>query len=131
MSGMNLEHLVDTPEAEVELRHPATGAPTGAFVTLAGPEHPVRRQMVFALARRMRAQLQATGTVEVSDPEADAIDEDDRLGRCILGWRGLWLEYSPAAARQLMADPARRWLRAQVKQALDKRELFIGGSAPA
>jgi hypothetical protein len=122
--------------AEVELKHPSTGAPTGAFFTLAGPEHDVRRQRLFALMRRRRAEFEKQGRLMTSDPADDAADELDMLAACTLGWRGLAaggapLEFSVEACKALYADPKRAWVRDQVKTALDQRELFIGGSANA
>lgn len=131
---LDLDSLVQNTSADMVVKHPLTGAPTVARFTLAGPEHPARKSAVFARMRQRRAELQRTGTLTVPDPEQDEEDETALLAACTLGWRGLAaggqpLEFSAAAAVKLYADPKFRWLRDQVKAALDQRELFIAGSA--
>lgn len=121
----------DLPSAEVRIKHPLSGAPTPILIMLAGPEHPQRKAREMARQRKMRAQLQRTGKVQLGDPEEDLIDETQELADCTLGWMGLATPYSRAAAAQLYADPKRQWLRAQVRTALAERENFIASSVPA
>lgn len=126
--------ITDALSAEVELKHPGTGAGLGAFFTLAGPEHPVRRRIAFDRARKMREQLQRLGRVELADPEEEADDAIERLVSSILGWRGLSrggaaLAFSVDAARALLDDPKNSWIRDQLQEALDKRNVFITTSA--
>lgn len=118
----------DTTTGEHRVRHPLTGAPTGMMVTLAGPEHPQRKALLHARQRKMRAALAKIGKLPVSDPEADEVDEVERLVVCTLGWRGATETYSEAAARALYTDPKRRWFRDQVAEALEERELFTRAS---
>lgn len=106
-----------------------TGAPTAMQVTLAGPEHPDRKRRIFARQRRLRSTLVKTGKLPIADPEDDEADELDELVASTLGWTGAAVAYSPDAARALYADPKRRWLRDQVKAALDDRELFTRACA--
>ena len=121
--------IEDVIEAEYTLRDPVTNSPTGIVFKLGGPEHRPRKRLMNDRLRRMAAQASKTGRVPVPDPtEADEI-EVDLLVASTIGWSGLVLngkaiEYSPEAARQLYTDPKRRWLRNQVKEALDDRELF-------
>lgn len=122
--------IEDVPTGELRVRD-ATGAPTAMVITLAGPEHPERKRRLFSRQRRLRAALSKTGKLPVGDPEDDEADELEELVACTLGWRGAVQPYSPAAARQLYADPKRRWLRDQVKAALEERELFTRSSAAA
>jgi hypothetical protein len=133
-AAFDLDSAVQLDTAELQLKHPATGAPTGAFVLLAGPEHDVRRQRLFALMRRRRAEFERLGKLMTSDPVEDAAAELELLAACTLGWRNLSvggqeLAYSAAACAALYADPRRAWVRDQVKAALDQRDLFIGSSA--
>lgn len=120
--------IEDVPTGELRVRD-AAGAPTSMIITLAGPEHPERKRRLFSRQRRLRAALSKTGKIPVADPEEDEADELEELVACTLGWRGAVQPYSPAAARQLYADPKRRWLRDQVKAALEERELFTRSSA--
>jgi hypothetical protein len=120
----------DALEGELRIKHPITGAPTTMVVQLAGPEHPLRRSIVLARQRRMRAQVARTGSVQIGDPEDDAAEDLELLVACTLGWRGAAQPYSPAAARELYGDVRRRWLREQVHLGLQDRQLFMTGSAP-
>lgn len=133
-SALDLGDLEDAPTGDMLVKHPVTGEATRAVLVLAGPEHPQRRGIVFGRMRRMRAEMARTGKVEMPDPEEDELEENDVLAGCILGWSGLaqggqTLPWSATAAQALMADPKRRWLRAQVKRALDERALFIKASS--
>lgn len=121
----------DTPTADVRIKDPKTGATTAMVVTLAGPEHPDRKRILFARQRKARAALSRTGKLTMSDPEDDEADQVDLLVACTLGWKGAAVPFSPAAARALYNDPKRRWLRDQVQEALDQRELFTRSSAAA
>ena len=126
----NLSEFQDTDSAEITIKHPATGAPTEATVTIAGPEHPKRKAIVFDKQRKLRRQLTKTGKLEFTDPAEEEIEETDLLAACTLGWSGIAVDgkesaFSREAAAKLYADPALRWFRAQVKAAMDERELFI------
>lgn len=134
LDTLDLDQFEDIQTGSVTLKNPATGAPTGATINIIGPEHPVRKKIVFDKARRLRADFQRTGKLSVSDPLEDVEDETDFLVACVTGWTGLAsggkpLEYSAAAARALFVDPKRQWVRAQVKKALDEAERFISASA--
>ena len=120
----------DVTSADVTIKDPSTGAPTALVITLAGPEHPARKKLNFDKQRRMRAQLQKTGKLQLGDPEEDEAEELEQLAAFTLGWRGLRsggadVAFSAEAARALYSSPKRRWLRDQVKAALDEREHFI------
>ncbi len=126
----NLSEFHDTESADVVIKHPSTGAPTEAVVTIAGPEHPKRKAIVFDKQRRMRRQLAKTGKLEFTDPSEEEVEETDLLAACTLGWKGVGVDgkevaFSKEAAAKLYADPQLRWFRAQVKAAMDERELFI------
>lgn len=128
--AFNLDDFEDVTSADVRIKNPVTGAPTGMVVTLAGPEHADRKRLTFTRQRRMRAALAKTGRVPVSDPEEDDADEIDMLAACTLGWSGASVPFSPAEARRVYSDPKRRWLRDQVAAALQERELFTQACAP-
>lgn len=127
----NLSEFSDVETADVVIKHPATGAPTDATVTIAGPEHPKRKAIVFDKQRKMRRQLTKTGKLEFTDPAEEEIEETDLLAACTLGWKGVSLDgkteiaFTQAEAAKMYADPALRWFRAQVKAAMDEKELFI------
>lgn len=130
----NLSEFQDTESADVVIKHPATGAPTEAVVTVAGPEHPKRKQIVFDRQRKLRRHLTKTGKLEFTDPAEEEVEETDLLAICTLGWKGIAVDgkevpYTRENAAKLYADPALRWFRAQVKAALDERELFIKPSS--
>lgn len=126
--------ITDAPTATIELKHPITGAPLGATITVAGPEHPTRKGIDFAKQRKLRAAIQKTGKLEISDPADDELDAVDKLAACTLGWDGMAeagqpVEFSKAAAAKLYATEGLGWLRAQVWAAMDERERFITACA--
>lgn len=133
---LDLDQFEDVQTATVVLKNPSTGAPTAATIQVVGPEHPLRKQIQMNRARKMRAQFQRTGKLEVSDPLDDIDDETDFLVACVTGWDGLVsggkpLDYSADAARALFTDPKRQWVRNQAKKALDEAERFITNSVKA
>jgi hypothetical protein len=131
-TGFDLSSLEDITEAEVQLKRGSEPLPI--WVTLAGPEHQKRKQIVFAKQRRMRQQLAKTGKLELADPAEDEADEVEMLAACVLGWRGVVLDGKPlectrANVAAVLADPKRAWFRRCVKEAFDDAELFIRASA--
>lgn len=130
----DLATLEDVTEAEVQLKR--GNQPLPVWVTLAGPEHPKRKAIVFAKQRRMRQQLAKTGKLEFNDPAEDEADESEMLTACILGWRGVVLDGKTLSCTRenvqaLLADPKRAWFRRAVKESFDDAESFIRASAPA
>lgn len=133
---LDLDSLQQQLTARLVLRHPVTGLPTKAGITIAGVEHPARKAAVFQRMRERRAELERTGKISMPDPADDDADEVALLVACTIGWDGLArgdqrLDFSPAAAAALYGDAKWRWVRNQVKNALDQSELFFGGSANA
>lgn len=136
MDSFDLDSFEDVSSGEYVVKHPETNQPTAIVVTLAGPEHPNRKKIAFAAQRRLRKVLQQTGKLQLADPEEEEGEEVDMLVACTLGWKGISvggkaLAYSAEAARSLYTDPKRRWLRDQIKAALNEREHFIKRSDPA
>lgn len=133
-SGFDIDDYSDIAAASLEIKDPRTNAPTGIVLQIAGPEHPDRKKMDHARQRKMRKELARTGKLQLADPAEDEEDQAEYLAACILGWNrmqkgGRDIPYSAQAARDLMSDPKRRWLRDQVKAGIEERESFIEGSA--
>lgn len=105
--------------------------PTSIQVTLAGPEHPDRKKLVWARQRKMRSTFVATGKMPVSDPQEDEVEKVDYLVACTLHWDGARTPFSKEAARALYSDPKRTHIRDQVQKALDDEDLFTQRSATA
>lgn len=127
--------ITETNETEVELKHPTTGLGLGAFITIAGPEHPARKRRVFDHARRLRQAMERAGKVTLDDPEVSAEQTLSMLCDCTLGWRGLAdkdgkeLVFSKQATRELYLPPENAWIRRQVQEAFDDAARFIKSSA--
>jgi hypothetical protein len=119
---------IDT--ADLEVRHPATGAPTGWVITFAGPGHP---QVVALNERTLRKRLRedrdkeqarANGRKwkgEDKSPEEIRVENISFLVDRIVGWtpvniNGQDVPFSREAAMQLLGDPRKGWL---FTQALD------------
>lgn len=128
-AGFDLDSIEDLFSADYELLHPITGVPTGAFITLAGPEHPQRKRIAMDLMRRLRATA-ARAKQAVADPEEDARESVKLLAKVTLGWRGIRkhgqeVAYSEAEAAELYADPKRQWVVKQLLAAMNDQDLFI------
>jgi hypothetical protein len=133
-STFDLDQYEDIESAEVAIKDPVTGNSTGMVFILAGPEHDIRRRLRKAEQKRMQRGLERYGKMILRDPEELEQDETDLLVASTLGWQGVAsgskpLEYSREAAQRIYSDPKRRWLRDQVKTALEDRERFIQRSA--
>ena len=136
MESFDLDAFEDISASDYVVKHPETNQPTPMVMNLAGPEHPNRKKIAFAAQRRLRKVLQQTGKLQLADPEEEEQDEVDMLVACTLGWRGVTvggksLAWSQDAARSIYSDPKRRWLRDQIKAALNEREHFIKRSGEA
>lgn len=125
-----ISSISDALEASIDLKHPVTGALLGASITLAGPEHPLRKAIDFNKQRTLRASIQKAGKLVLSDPADDELDSIEKLATITLGWSGITdagapLEFSKAAAQKLYSDEKLGWLRAQLLAAAEERERFI------
>lgn len=126
----DIDAFEDVSTGEYVVRHPDTDRATSLILVLAGPEHPSRKKKQFQRIRKLRASAAKTGKVQLDDPADEEDDVTREIANYILGWRGLvrggfTVPYSQEEALKLMLDKKRRWLRDQVKVALDERELFI------
>lgn len=132
--ALDLDAFEDLQASTLVLKNPVTGAPSTSTITIAGPEHPVRKKIMLDRSRKLRAEAQR-GTRAVTDPLEDIDVETDLMVGFTLGWSitqgGAELAFSAAAARALYTDPKRQWLRAQVKVAIDQADRFIGSSQTA
>ena len=132
----DITSIKDALSAPIDIKHPITGAALGPSITLAGPEHPTRKAIDFAKSRKLRASIQKTGKLELSDPADDEQDAIEKLAACTLGWSGFTeggapLEFSAAAALKLYSTDGMGWLRAQLLAAMEERERFISACAPS
>ena len=128
-AGLDLDSIEDVFTADYELLHPITRAPTGAFITLAGPEHPQRKKIAMDLMRRLRAAAMRAKQ-PVADPEEDARESVQLLVKVTMGWRGIRkngaeVPFTEADAAELYADPKRQWVVKQLLTAMNDQELFI------
>lgn len=130
--SFDLDDFDDVTTADYVVKHPITGAPTSIVLILAGPEHPARKKQAFSRMRQTRQDFANKGKYVPQDPAEEDADITDMVGRCILGWSGFYrggvaVPYSKNEAITLVTNAKKRWLRDQVKIALDERELFIKG----
>ena len=126
----DVKTITEVSEAEVEILHPITGEGLGAFVTLAGPEHPDRKSLEFARQRKVRAEVQRSGKYDIPEPEDYAEDQTEKLVACTLGWRefardGQPIDFSKAEARAMFGSAGMTWMRDQLLAALEQRTRFI------
>lgn len=125
----------DVLTAAFEVKDPLTGAGTGLFIELAGPEHPDRKAIALQIQREARAaiekQLAETGKVVplVKDPSETERESLDQMVSYTLNWYrkdGKPVPpFTKAAVRQLYEDPQGQWLVRQVSARLNDLSLFI------
>jgi len=126
---IDLSTIKSVDHAERPILHPVTGEETGAFITLASPDHPARKQAIADVSRRLREAGEGQDAELLEEMNTEAI------AASVLGWRGIKmdgqeLQFSPAAAREQLARKEMRWLRSQIADQLARRENFIVTSAP-
>ncbi len=134
--AFDVDSIEEVSTGELVVKHPQTGEPTTLVLVLAGPEHPLRKKKAFDRIRHLRKESAKAGKIKFDDPADEEQDEKAYVSSCILGWKGLIrggveVAYSPSAACELIYPSAKRWLRDQVKVALDERENFIQTCAAA
>jgi hypothetical protein len=131
VAAFNIDDYEDISSAHYAVKHPITGEATPFVVVLAGPEHPLRKKKVLDKIRQNRKDYLNKGQVKFTDPADEDADLTDLVGRCILGWSGCVdasgqeIIYTQNAAITLVTNPKKRWLRDQLKEALDQADLFI------
>ena len=125
----------DADSAEVVVKNPHTSLPLFT-VTLAGPEHPKRKAIVFAKQRRMRQALQRTGKIEFSDPVDEEQENIDMLVACTLDWSKDIVDGDDNKPLSCTAENVRKfytaeghgWIRSFLMKALDENDRFIKSS---
>ena len=112
---------------EVELLDEATGAKSGAFVTVLGTDSDVFRNAAAeqGRARQERARLSPG---KAFTPREQDLEAAELLAACTTGWRGLEDEgveipFTKERAQKYYADLPT--LREQVSQAVGSRTLFL------
>jgi len=124
----DIAEIEDVETAEVQLKR--NGQPMPIWVTMAGPEHPKRKQFDLARSRRMRKQLSKTGKVDFGDPLEDETEQTELLASCVLGWRGMVfkgavLECNRTNVLMVLNDTKRAWLKKSIREVFDDNEAFI------
>ena len=120
-------------QATVELRHPVTGAPLGARITLASPDHPAQRQARLDIARAQRGRDEPEGEAALELVDEAAVEF---LARIVFGWEGIKVDgqplaFSATAVRELLQPEPMRGLVNPLLHQAARTENFIETSAPA
>lgn len=120
--------IKETDDSILHLEHPETGAPIGAWIALAGANHPKRKACEFNRSRTLRQKIAKKGRFEMTDPQDDADYEVDRLVACTLGWGGFArdgkaIECTPGEVRALYESAA--WIRVQANAYLGDAANFL------
>lgn len=131
---MDLSSITEQESSEYQLQHPTERTPLGVFFTLAGPEHPARKELAAAWGRELRRKINRAARVTLDDPEDESERELALLVAATIGWKcveidGKPVEFSAAAARTLYADTRFAWIRRQIRSALGDQDLFIRSSS--
>jgi hypothetical protein len=133
-ASFELGSIRELTEAKVKMLSPLTGRPTGWWVLLAGPEHPIRRERHLAAARKAREAVAETGELPESSPEQDEKDNFEDLVAYTLDWGGLvvqgvTLPCTDAEKRRVIGAPENAWARRQIHLQLQNRANFIASSS--
>lgn len=131
----DIDSIQDLDTAEIELLNPKTRQGTGAFITLAGPEHPDRKAQTFNMIRKARADMARAAAArrgavrQPDDPEDDLRDSITMLASITLGWRGISqggkpIAFSKQAALDLYTDPKRQWIVRQLMADMNAIDVF-------
>lgn len=135
INALDIDSFEDQETGVLTLINPLTQEPTNATITLASKEHPSRKKIDLAKARKLRAAYVKNGKLPNTDPLEEIDEETDYLVSVTLGWNlvqgGKELAFTPESARTLYTDPKKQWIRAQVLDALNKNDLFIKSSVKA
>lgn len=131
-------------EAELVIRHPTTDEPTNWVWTFYGPGHAKTIELANKVSRNalreMQEQKQARlngKKVKVEEQTLDQIRSetvDNIIARTktftpVKKSDGSQIEYSEAAARELLLDRRKGWLYKQITEYLGSDENFIQPSA--
>lgn len=113
--------------ATVALKHPETGLPLGASVTILASSCPQRRQAALDYSRELREIGEGDGEAQYQARTAAHVRF---LGRILTGWDGIGedgqaLEFSAAAVEKLLADPELDWLARQIASEAYAEKNFI------
>lgn len=126
----NIRNIKSIASASVQVKD-ETGAPTGVFFELAGPTHPKRKAIGFAVARKAQAQYQKSGKLTLDDPVEQQLQAQENMAALTLGWTGFTddagqpVPYSTAAALALFSNDDYAWLLEQMQVALNEKERFM------
>lgn len=132
--SLGIGNICDVTTAEIEILNPQTQEGTGLFLTLAGPEHPLRKAAVAAAIREARSsvarRMSSAGRVmpHFKDPEEEEQEGRQELVAATLGWRSTKVALPPFTKEgiaALYADPSRQWLVRQVQARINEQTLFI------
>lgn len=124
--------------AEMEVRHPVTGAPTGWIITFAGPAHPKQIALQDDLIKRSQREQKAikqarvngkTWKAEERTPDDLRRENAEIIAKQIVGWRGAVAPFSEAAAVAMLMDPRYFKLVAQITDFLAEEKDFTEASA--
>lgn len=145
----NLGTIALQEQADLEILHPIKAEGLGVYFILAGPEHPDRKRFELDKDRKLRAQINKKGSIELEEPEEDRARLLEYLRTCTLGWYSLDKDaetgvvtridaadfgagpvpFSTGAAREVYARPDLGWIKDQVRAGLAKNDIFIKDSS--
>lgn len=123
--AFDLSSIAPKNTSVLELVHPSTKEPLGAFVTLAGPSHPETLKADRESLDKHLTQGEAVQTSTSIERELASY-----LAARTLGWEGIERQgvavpFSTSEAIHIFTDPDLRWLRDQVDAALRSKARFF------
>lgn len=146
MSDFDLSSLDARDEAQLAIRHPTSGEPTTWIWTFYGPGHPRTIALADRVSKDALRKLAAQRTARINgkkwkDDDEQSLEQiraenvDNILARTAgfspVKIGATTIEYSEAAARELLLDRKKGWLIAQVMEFLADEASFMQPSAKA
>lgn len=130
----NVNTIQSIREAEIELKHPVTGEPLGASITLLSSDHPDRRTAI----RDYNRVLRKIGDGDSEDQIAQRTEAHRQyIASCVAKWKGISLDgtaetpFSTGAVVELFSKPELDWLYTQVQAGLVNEKNFIAAPPKA
>lgn len=141
MEGLDLDtldvHKGSEAGFELQLEHPATGAPLPIWITVQGPDSDAYTNATRELGRN-NAERAARGKRVIMAEEEKEAWTVDFLALLTVTWRageGVTIggqpfpAFSKSAAKTLYSDRRFPWIREQINRAIGNRANFLTGSA--
>jgi hypothetical protein len=136
LNDLNTKSAADAG-IDIELFHPATGAPLGITITMHGSDSQAYQDAERKIANRQREHAKRTRDFSAGlDYDQLQAAMTERMTACFIGWRegskntiefeaGQELPATPENFKKIISDRGFFWLRQQVQTGMDNVSNFL------